>query len=53
MSHAVIGKRSYPVYDPQAKVSFSIQTCDPKQLPPFDETKRLTCPGNTRIKEVI
>ena len=36
-----------------AKMSFSINTIDANDLPKFDETKRLTCPGSLNIKEVI
>jgi hypothetical protein len=35
------------------KLSFSITTCDILDLPKFDDTKKMTCPGFTTIKEVI
>lgn len=37
----------------EAKMSFSINTCDPNDLPKFDDSKRLTCPGMLTIKDVI
>ncbi len=35
------------------KFAFTVTTCDPFDLPKYDETKRLVCPGYTTIKEVI
>jgi hypothetical protein len=53
MASVFLGKRSLPSFDANAQIGFSLQTCDPKELPPFDETKRLKCPGSTNIKQVI
>lgn len=42
-----------PKFNPSSKLGFSINTVDPSDLPKFDETKRLTCPGQITVKEVI
>jgi hypothetical protein len=36
-----------------AKMSFSITSVDINDLPKFDETKRLVCPGHLTVKDVI
>jgi hypothetical protein len=47
-------KRHYPVnLDLQAKLQFSITCCDPMDLPSYDETKKMTCPGHTTVKDVL
>lgn len=46
-------KRSVPQIELSSKLSFAINTCDTMDLPKFDETKKLTCPGATTIKDVI
>lgn len=46
-------KRYMPIYDAQAKVSFSICCCDPTDLPKYDETRRLTCGGDVLASNVI
>jgi hypothetical protein len=46
-------KSKLPKINIDADVSFTINTCDPEDLPKFDETKRLKCPGSLKIKNVI
>jgi hypothetical protein len=42
-----------PSFDLERKLSFSITCCDAMDLPKFDESKKLTCPGTTAIKDVV
>lgn len=37
----------------QTKLSFAVNTCDPMELPRFEDTKKLTCAGSVQIKDVI
>jgi hypothetical protein len=46
-------KRSLPYIDLDAKLAFSFTTADDNDLPKFDDTKRMNCPGSTTIKDVV
>ena len=46
-------KRTLPLMDKSLKITFSAQTLDDMNLPRFNEGKRLSCPSNTKIADVI
>lgn len=46
-------KRSLPYIDLDGKLAFSFTTADDNDLPKFDDTKRMNCPGSTTIKDVV
>ena len=46
-------KRSVPNIELTTKISFLLNTCDKMDLPSFDDSKRLSCPGSTTIKDAI
>ena len=46
-------KRTLPSIDMQQMLAFSFSCVDEIDLPKFDDTKRLKCPGATTIKDVI
>jgi hypothetical protein len=46
-------QRAVPSIDLDGKLAFSFTCADEVDLPKFDDSKRLNCPGATTIKDVI
>jgi hypothetical protein len=47
-------KREYPIdFDLSPKLAFTFTSCDRMDLPEYDDTKRMNCPGSVPIKDVI
>jgi len=42
-----------PQCNVKAKINFFLETCDPMDLPQIDKTKKLNCPGEATVKDVV